>query len=141
MARHRFAKARLQVKIDDVAADLYIRNLETKAAMKAATVTRQRIMQNIVSQGRVNTGRMLHSVNVRPDPRPRGKASFVVSVDVPYYKFQNYGTRAHGPVTAKFLVFTPKGSNRVVFAKRVRGIEPGHFSEKARADLTVKDFL
>ena len=49
---------------------------------------------------------------------------FVASIGsrVPHMKFLEDGTRAHGPKTAKFLVFPTKDG--VVFTKWVKGIRP-----------------
>jgi alpha-L-arabinofuranosidase len=49
-----------------------------------------------------------------------------------------------GPVFARpghFLVFTPKGSATVVFAKRTSGFPGGHFFRDARRDIHLDDFL
>lgn len=42
-----------------------------------------------------------------------------------YAAFIEYGTKAHGPVTARFLRF--RIGNRTVFARRVKGIRPYKF--------------
>lgn len=107
-----------------------------KSSRKAARRAGQRVRANIVSSGRVHTGRMLKSVRVEP----AGKARWKVVNYVPYAKFQEFGTRAHGPVTAQFLRFKPKGATAFVFAKRVRGVTAARFFEKAMRSLTIKDW-
>lgn len=63
-----------------------------------------------------------------------------VGTPVPYVKYQEFGTRAHGPVRAKMLRFRPKGSAEYVFAKWVRGVQPARFMRKALAALRPSDF-
>ena len=59
---------------------------------------------------------------------------------VGYAKFQDLGTRAHGPKHKKFMRFKPKGKNYFVFAKWVRGVKAAHFMAKAVSKLTARDF-
>jgi hypothetical protein len=110
-----------------------------EACRRAASRTVTRVRQNIIASGRVNTGRMLGSVSARVAV-PGIRTTWKVSVNEPYTIYQEKGI---GPVTARpggFLVFTPKGSSTVVFAKRTRGFEGAHFLEKALRDLRVRDY-
>lgn len=107
-----------------------------KSSRKAARAAGRRVRQNIVSSGRINTGRMLKSIRVEP----AGNAKWKVVSYVPYAKFQEWGTRAHGPVTANALRFKPKGSSTFVFAKRVRGVTAAHFFEKAMRSMNLDDW-
>jgi|SRR5690625_340114 len=109
------------------------------AARRAAQTTVARIKENIIRLDRIDTGEMLNSWQIRADTGGLHPRMFISST-APHMLFQERGTRAHGPVRAPFLVFTPKGSNRVVFAKWVRGVTPGHFVRDAQRRLTPSDF-
>lgn len=111
------------------------------AAFRASTRTAQRARDNLVTSGRVDTGRLRDSI--RAEPPQDGQLSFTVRVvaGTPYASFQEKGTRAHGPVRARFLRFKPKGSSVVVFAKWVRGVTGAHFMQRAARALTRRDFL
>ena len=134
------ATGQLQVKISGPKLDRYIAQLESEATKKAADVTVDRIKRYIVQAGRVRTGRMLRSVRARKVPGTSNPTMYRVTVDVPYYKYQNFGVRPFTAKPGKFLVFTPKGGRGVVFAKKVKGFKGGHFSERARDALSLRDF-
>lgn len=115
--------------------------LSQRALVRAGQRTKARVQQNIIASGRVDTGRMLRSVRysiVKVDPY-----NPVISVytGVHYARYQEHGTRAHGPVRAPYLVFRPKGSRKLVFAKRVRGVKAAHFMQKALLAVRAADFL
>lgn len=113
-----------------------------QAAYRAAQKLRGRAMSNIRRLGRVNTGNMLKSLQVRRlNPGPGTLARYSVSSTAFYARFQEEGTRAHGPVRAKFLRFKPKGSSTYVFAKWVRGVKPGYFMRDAARAAKAEDFL
>lgn len=107
-----------------------------KSSRKAARAAGRKVRQNIVSSGRVNSGRMLKSIRVEPV----GNSKWRVVTYVPYAKYQEWGTRAHGPKTAQALRFKPKGSSSFVFAKRVRGVTAAHFFEKAMRSMGIADW-
>ena len=112
------------------------------AAYRAAQAERGRAISNIRRLGRVATGEMIQGLQVR---RSVGAGQpLVVRYDVystaRHTIFQEEGTRAHGPVRAPRLVFRPKGSNKVVYAKWVRGVTPGFFLRDAVASVRVEDF-
>ena len=113
-----------------------------QAAYRAAQKVRGYIMSEIRAAGRVKTGRMIAGMQARKvssgNPLlPR----YEVSSSAPYTMFQNDGTRAHGPRTAKMLAFVPKGGSAVVFAKWVRGVRGAHFMEKGLARVRAGDFM
>lgn len=113
------------------------------AAYRAAQAARGRAQSNIIRLGRIATGEMIQGLQVR---RSIGAAQPLVSrYDVfstaKHTAFQEEGTRAHGPVRAPRLVFKPKGSNKVVYAKWVRGVTPGFFLRDAVRSVQVADFL
>lgn len=112
----------------------------TWAVNQAARVTAKRAKQNITQLGRIDTGAMRDSIKAEPQRGRTMNPSARVISPAPYSAFQEYGTRAHGPVRAKFLRFKPKGSSTFVFAKWVRGVTPGRFMQKALRALTTKDF-
>ena len=61
----------------------------------------------------------------------RAKGGRIIRIRSPkhYASYIEYGTRAHGPVTARFLRFRIGG--RLVFTKWVKGIRPRKFLYKA----------
>jgi hypothetical protein len=58
-----------------------------------------------------------------------------------YAGWQERGTGPIYPVRAKFLRFTPKGSNRVVFAKRTRGVPASRYMKRAIDSVTLADYM
>lgn len=112
------------------------------AVKRAAKVTAERANANVIRKNRVDTGKMSRSFKTGRSPLSRpGHPVVRVSSKLPYTKYQEFGTRAHGPKNAKALRFKPKGSNVYVFAKWVRGVQPGHFLRDARRALRRQDFL
>jgi hypothetical protein len=112
-----------------------------QAAYRAAQKLRGRILSNIRAAGRVDTGKMMAGMQVRVISNKGLGAAYQVYSSAPYTRFQEFGTRAHGPRVAKFMVFTPKGSGSKVFAKWVRGVTPGYFVTKAVAQAQASDFV
>lgn len=112
-----------------------------KAAYRAAQKVRGRAMSNIRSLGRIDTGRMLATLQVRKGGDGPLHPQYTIGSTQFYTKFQEFGTRAHGPVRAPFLVFKPKGSSTYVFAKWVRGVKAGKFMTNAINATTLSDFL
>lgn len=110
-----------------------------RGARNAAQATVQRIRENITRLGRIDTGQMLNDWTIRADVSGLHPRMFISS-GAPHMLYQERGTRAHGPRHANFMVFTPKGSSRVVFAKWVRGVKAGHFVRDAYRRLSVSDF-
>lgn len=113
------------------------------ATYRAAQKVRGRAMSNIIRLGRIDTGGMIQGLQVRRTGAAPGATL------TPYYEvtstarhtgWQEDGTRAHGPRRAPFMVFTPKGSSVVVFAKWVRGVTPGYFMRDAMNAATPADF-
>lgn len=96
-----------------------------------------RARQILRSAGRIDTGRLVNSVTVEIDRRA-GLPIIRVGTNVEYARYIHDGTGIYGPkgtpITPKrsqFLVFTPKGSTDVVFARQVRGIRPTPFLRDA----------
>lgn len=118
-----------------------VADITKKAALKATRRTQGRIQRNIKSAGRVDTGRMVNSVTIQ---RVAGGSPlyprFTVGARTPYAAYQEYGTRAHGPATKRFMAFNPKGSRSTVFAKWVRGVKGAHFVRNAARLIRPSDF-
>ncbi|WKW87065.1 hypothetical protein SEA_NICOLE72_28 [Microbacterium phage Nicole72] len=112
-----------------------------RAAYLGAQKARGYVMSEIQKSGRVDTGRMIAGMQVRKVASGPLVRRFEVSSSAPYTLFQNAGTRAHGPRSAEFMVFTPKGGGGVVFAKWVKGIQGAHFMEKGLARVRAADFV
>lgn len=118
-----------------------VADIAKNAALKATRRTQGRIQRNIRSAGRVNTGRMVNSVTIQRVPgKPPLNPTFSVGARTPYAAYQEYGTRAHGPATKRFMVFNPKGSRSSVFAKWVRGVRGAHFVRDAVRLIKPSDF-
>jgi hypothetical protein len=86
---------------------------------------------------RIDTGLLRASVYARP-VRISGKPGARVGSDVRYARLVHDGTGIYGPrharITPKrgrYLVFTPKGAQRRVFARSVAGMRPNAFLKDA----------
>lgn len=85
----------------------------------------------------VDTGRLRSSIT--SEIRHRGGVVYGrVGTRVKYARYVQYGTGIYGPRRAyitprrgRFLVFTPRGSSKKVFARRVRGTKPVPFLSQA----------
>lgn len=85
----------------------------------------------------VDTGRLRSSISTELEPRGRVIVA-TVGTNVKYAELIHEGTGIYGPrgtpITPKrgrFLVFTPKGSSDVVFARSVSGVRPVPFLRNA----------
>ena len=135
------ARTRVRVVLDRGLVNATLREYNGAAAKRGAQRCRERVRSGITAAGRVDTGAMRSNISIRPLKSTGTVESYSVSVNTPHASFQNDGTRAHGPARARFLVFKPKGSNKLVFAKRVRGVSGARFMEKALAGMTLADFV
>ncbi len=118
-----------------------VADIAKRAALKATKRTQGRIQRNIKAAGRVDTGRMVNSVTIErvPGKHPLNP-TFSVGARTPYAAYQEFGTRAHGPATKRFMAFNPKGSRSTVFAKWVRGVRGAHFVRNAARLIRPSDF-
>lgn len=115
--------------------------LALAAATRGAHVAAERAKINLAAKGRIDTGALQRDIRVDPTViGPPLRPTFRVGTDLPYAVFQEEGTRAHGPVRARFLRFKPKGSSTFVFARWVRGITPAHYMRDALASMRPGDF-
>lgn len=111
-------------------------------AAKAATAIATRTRRNIAQLGRIDSGQMYSGITTQRSPRSRqDRAIWQVRGTAPHTKFQEFGTRAHGPVRARFLRFKPKGAAGYVFAKWVRGVTAGRFMRRALDSTSISDFV
>lgn len=129
--------ARVRVEIDRARLEKLFTDSRNEASRNGALSASRKVKENITAKGRVDTGAMRNRVGAR-----KGREGWwMVQGGAPYTSYQEFGTRAHGPVRAKYMRFKPKGSNTFVFAKWVRGVKPGNFFRDAMRSLKVSDFL
>jgi hypothetical protein len=74
-----------------------------------------------------DTGQTTQAIKVQPLAFSSDRIEYLAEARTPQAEWVNDGTVAHGPVTAPFLVFTPKGSSRKVFTTWVKGIVGDHW--------------
>lgn len=114
---------------------------QVKSGVKrAAATTEKRVRANIIQADRFGRGDMLSGVQQREIPGDPMYPKIAVGSDVKHVGFQEFGTRAHGPVRARVLAFRPFGSPRTIFAKWVRGVRPARFMRRALDSLRPTDF-
>lgn len=135
------AKAKVKFTIREAGLRNISQQAARPAALRAAQVTRERARNNLSSAGRFHTGELDRSMEVRDITSNALHARFAVGSPTKQAGFNEFGTRAHGPVNAKFLRFKPKGSSVFVFAKWVRGVKPVRFMNRAFKSLTIYDYL
>lgn len=131
----------VKVTIDRRALAKVAADVSDASAQRAARVARDRARSNIERKDRVATGAMKRSIRIWRRPTASERDRYAVGTTLFYAVYQEEGTRAHGPVVAKFLRFTPKRSTKVVFAKWVRGVKPARFLRDAHRSLKASDFL
>lgn len=133
--------AKVKARVSRSAAITVIGPIADRAAYNAAQKMRGRAISNIRSSGRVDSGRMIAGLQVRVVSRAGLGVAYQVYSSAPYTVYQEFGTRGHGPRTANFMVFTPKGGGGVVFAKWVRGVTPALFMTRALQAARAADAL
>ncbi len=133
--------ASLNIKIDANAVQRVVGRTVAVAAAHGANVAAARAKNNIAQANRVDSTAMYRGMTVEQVTSAPLNAAYLVYTPVPYAIYQEFGTRDHGPVRAKRLVFKPKGQQFFVFAKWVRGVQPAYFMTNALRSLSVKDFL
>ena len=134
-------KVNVRVRMDGKATVECASGHASRAAYNGSQRFAGKVRQEIRAAGRVDTGRMVNSVTATRDTRrDRLRPAYIVGPRVGYAKFQDRGTRAHGPKHKKFMRFKPKGKNYFVFAKWVRGVKAANFMSKAVSKLSARDF-
>lgn len=131
---------RVRLRLDHGKLTATVGPMARSSARKAAGVSVRRVRANILADGLVDSGDMLAGVQQRDVPSPAMFPKVAVGSPAPHVKFPEFGTRAHGPVRASRLRFTPKGSGRVVYAKWVRGVRPRRFMRRALDAIRPTDF-
>jgi hypothetical protein len=126
---------RIKATIRPNAVNRVVGPMADASAYRAAQKMRGYAMSNIIARGRIDTGAMMRGLQVRRLPDTTIRKRYDVSI------FQEYGTRAHGPVRAQFLRFQIRGVGPVIFTKWVRGVTAAHFMRDAKNKLAPKDYL
>lgn len=134
--------SQIRVSINAQATLRAVGPIADRATYRAAQQLRSRAVANINSLGRVDTGLMKDSIRVRKaETSVLGAVAYTVGSKAPYTKFQEFGTRAHGPRRAKFMRFQIRGGGPWIFAKWVRGVTPGNFMKDAKNAVKISDFF
>lgn len=119
-----------------------VSNIGNQAAYRMAQKARGRVMSNMRRSGRVNTGAMVQGVQVRKVIGGNPLVlNYEVSSSASYTGYQEYGTPAHGPKFAPFMVFQIRGKGPIISKKWVAGIKPGNFFKDALAASKASDAL
>ena len=112
-----------------------------RSAKAASDKLASRISTEINRAGRVRSGLMMRSPRARLASRAPMRITYTIGEEMPFYtRYQNDGTRGSVARPGGVLAFKPKGSSVTVFARRVRGVQPARFFEKALASMTLDDF-
>lgn len=130
------AANRVRVNINHTKAQAYARQHGRVSVLRAAQTTQRRARANIAAAGRVNSGALMRSIEIRPT----GTMRYSVGSDLPYAIFQEKGIGPVVPVSAKVLRFKPKGASGFVFAQRTKGFAGAHYMRDAYRSLTMADF-
>lgn len=110
------------------------------AVQRAAIKATERSRQNIASDGLINSGRLLNSMRWQPVPGAALFPRYAVGSPLDYVKYPEFGTAAHGPVSAQALRFMPKGGKAFVFTGWVRGVRPYGFMRRTLDQMRPTDF-
>lgn len=131
----------VKVTLDKRLVNNMLYTVTDKSAKKAADITRDRARANLVAAGRVNTGKLLSSINVRKVSSVGPVTTYSVGTSVPYAGYQERGI---GPVHARpggVLRFKPKGMGSFIFRPRTKGFPGAYFMRNAYRSLTLRDYL
>lgn len=133
-------EGRLIVKWDGPAISR-LKGKTREGAQNAAITTAHRVQQNIRAAGRVDTGRMLNSIDIRKDRSTENSDWWTVGSNLDYTMYQEKGI---GPVHARpggILAFKPKGSYAMIFRPRTRGFSGANFLRNAASSIRFRDFV
>lgn len=128
------------VRIDQTAIRSLLTRVSSKAALKAATKSQDRVQASMRRQHRIRTGTMVTSVKVET-LKIGESSSYIVTSNLPYTVYQEEGI---GPVIARpghVLRFQPKGSAVFIFRPRTKGFAGGHFFREAQRLVRLSDFI
>lgn len=129
------------VKIDHPKLQAEVSRMSEQALRRAANTSEARMKAILVSEDLINTGKLVGSIKADPISGNYPEHYVLIGTPLPYAKYTEYGTRAHGPVTAQALRFKPKGASAYVFAKWVRGITPYRWAQKTLDMVRPSDFV
>jgi hypothetical protein len=119
-----------------------IGGIAMRATLAAANTTIERIQSNIIADGLVNTGKLLHSFDVR---KAASSSDLVPRLEVfssaPYAMFPEKGTRGSVAAPGGVLRFQPKGASSFVFAKHTGPVRAYGFMARAVQAITSSDFV
>lgn len=135
------AKVRARMVLNRSAYVRAVGPITDQATYRAAQAIRSKAIANINALGRVHTGRMKNTIRVRKATTTVPGAAYTIGSAAPYARYQEFGTRAHGPKRAPFMVFRVRGQGPLIFARWVRGVTPGKFMYRAMKETRVRDFL
>lgn len=112
-----------------------------KATFYAATKTKQRARYNIAAAGRIDKGDLYENFEIveSPSSTPMRPAFDVIAASA-HAIFNEKGTKGAVAKPGGVMVFKPRGSQVLVFAKKVKGIRGIRFMEEALRSLTAEDF-
>lgn len=130
----------IKIDIDRGRTDRLTRGVTGDTAHAAAVIMQRRARKNIIRKGRVDTGRLRDSIEVKVDRQTNTEAMYSVGSSVPYARYQEEGIGPVYPRRAKVLRFKPKGSSTFVFAHRTRGFKGAFFMREAWRSLRTRDF-
>lgn len=128
----------IRVNLDQGAMQREVGIMSTRAVNRGSITA----MSRAKAFAPVDTSALRNSIT-RTQPRQTGRMfwSSMVYTDSEYAWYQERGTRAHGPRTAKAMRFKPKGSNKYIFATWVRGVPASNYMRRAMNSLRVTDFV
>lgn len=121
-----------------------IAEVKTKMMDRMVTIVRDRS----VREAPIDTGNLRHNLIQNSKVKTfSGDILGVVGTNIvsggfPYPVVQEFGSGIYGkngspivPKRKKFLIFKPKGSNKYIFAKQVKGVKPKYFLKKGAEEL------
>lgn len=132
--------SKVRLKYNRAAADMVVHDITRDGVKRAAERLETRSRNYLQRAGRIHTGRLLASFKHWPVTNSPRTIRYRIGSDQASNVYQNFGTRAHGPVKAKYLRFVPKGQVKAVYTKWVRGVKPSRHMERALKSLKVQDF-
>lgn len=130
----------IRLRLDLGALEATVAPMAHDAVQRAAVKATEGARQNIASDGLINTGKLANSIRWQPVPNAPLFPKYAVGSPLDYVKYPEFGTRAHGPVSAKALRFKPKGAQGFVFTTWVRGVRPYGFMRRTLDQMRPTDF-
>jgi len=113
------------------------------STQRAAQHTAQRANQNVLAAGRVATGALATSYQVKQSRELSGRFApgHIVFSELPYSGWQEDGIGPYVCPPGRVMRFKPKGSSVFIFRTKRKGFEGARQLRDALAALTVADFL